>query len=44
MGRARSEEKRASIILPLFSPAFFDIWQIIIPRERLVTYIREREP
>jgi hypothetical protein len=30
-------------ILPLFSPAFFDLWQIILPRSRLVIYVPERE-
>ncbi|MFQ6012502.1 MAG: hypothetical protein ACE5LS_02525 [Thermoplasmata archaeon] len=30
-------------VLPLFSPALFDFWQIILPRNRLVIYVPERE-
>lgn len=29
--------------LPLFAPAFFDLWQVIIPRSQLVAYLPERE-
>lgn len=33
-------EKR---LLPSFAPAFFDFWQIVLPRDNVVVYIRERE-
>ncbi len=37
------ERKGVIDILPLFAPAFYDLWQIILPRDGLVVYISERE-
>ncbi len=45
MGEERERERRRgpADILPLFSPALFDFWQIILPRNRLVIHVQERE-
>ncbi|MCJ2532179.1 MAG: hypothetical protein LN413_07780 [Candidatus Thermoplasmatota archaeon] len=43
MGEERERRRGPAGILPLFSPALFDFWQIILPRNRLVIHVRERE-
>ncbi|MDX1534812.1 MAG: hypothetical protein R3291_04260 [Thermoplasmata archaeon] len=45
MGEERERERKRgpADILPLFSPALFDFWQMILPRNHLVIYVRERE-
>ncbi len=37
------ERKGVIDVLPLFAPAFYNLWQIILPRDGLVAYISERE-
>lgn len=40
----RQHERKGVIdVLPLFAPAFYNLWQIILPRDGLVAYISERE-
>ncbi len=43
MGKEREGGHGPAGILPLFSPALFEFWQIILPRHRLVIHVRERE-
>ncbi len=43
MAPDRSGKESPPQVLPAFAPAFFDLWQIVLPRDNVVVYIRERE-
>lgn len=39
----RSSKEERPRLLPAFAPAFYDLWQIVLPRDNVVVYIPERE-
>jgi hypothetical protein len=43
MDDPQNETRGIANILPLFAPAFYDFWQVILPRNRLVVYYPEKE-